>query len=78
MLLRQLLKIAAVLFAPEDLKPRFSLQEYAVLLPFRYYYASRRKDWPSLYHSLGRRHILSPLQDCDVPPDLMNRDKRHF
>ncbi|MDI5405268.1 hypothetical protein MJM25_30000, partial [Salmonella enterica subsp. enterica serovar Lubbock] len=33
---------------------------------------SRRKDWPSLYHSLGRQTYTLRHYRTDVPPDLMN------
>ncbi len=46
-----------------------------MLLPFfAIIVFSRRKDWPSLYHSLGRQTYTLRHYRTDVPPDLMNRE----
>lgn len=76
MLLRQLLKIAAVLICSRRSKASFSsfTRICSAAAIFAIIVFSRRKDWPSLYHSLGRQTYTLRHYRTDVPPDLMNRE----
>ncbi len=76
MLLRQLLKIAAVFNLLQKIQCQFLFfyKNMQCCCHFAIIVFSRRKDWPSLYHSLGRQTYTLRHYRTDVPPDLMNRE----